>query len=209
MNGIVQEALAIIQNGANSAMSEKEFLEAEIAAWKDSDIRKNQITGELYYDGQHDILDRKREVIVEGGELEEVTNLPNNRIVYNKYEEAVDKKVNYLVGKPITIKTDNDEYSKELKKIFNYEFDELFKRISRGSLNGGLAHLYPYYDEDEENKLSFKLFPAYEVLPFWKDKEHTKLESFIRLYQIQGYEGRKNTTTAYLTSQSQLSQCTF
>ncbi len=30
---------------------------------------------------------------------------------------------------------------------------------------------------------------AYEILPFWKDSEHTVLEAAIRLYQVEAYEG--------------------
>lgn len=54
-------------------------------------------------------------------------------------------------------------------------------------MNGGIAWLYPYYTETGE--LAFRLFPSYEILPFWKDSEHTLLDFAVRLYLVEGYEG--------------------
>ena len=54
------------------------------------------LTGERYYRGIHDILFRKREIIGEGGKLQEVDNLPNNKRIDNQYEKLVDQKINYL-----------------------------------------------------------------------------------------------------------------
>ena len=50
----------------------------------------------------------------EGGELEEVENLPNNRIVDNQYQKMVDQKKNYLLGQPFSIQTKNEAYAKLL-----------------------------------------------------------------------------------------------
>ena len=33
------------------------------------------------------------------------------------------------------------------------------------------------------------MFPGYEILPFWKDSEHTDLDFAVRLYLVEGYEG--------------------
>ena len=44
----------------SNSMSEKEFLEAEIDHWKHSEARKLMLTGERYYNGDHDILQRQR-----------------------------------------------------------------------------------------------------------------------------------------------------
>lgn len=64
----------------------------EINAFKHSHRRMQMITGERYYEGKHDILHRKREVIGVNGELEEVDNLPNNKIVDNQYAKMVNQK---------------------------------------------------------------------------------------------------------------------
>ena len=47
------------------------------------------LEGFLYYDGDHDVIHRKRTMIGEDGKLEVVENLPNNRIVDNQYAKMV------------------------------------------------------------------------------------------------------------------------
>ncbi len=168
-------------------MNDKEFLEQEIARWKNSPQRIMQIKGHLYYDNEHDILKRKRTMIGEDGKLQEVDNLPNNRIIDNQYAKMVNQKANYLLGQPFVVESDNEQYTELLKKIFNKKFMKILKNGGKAALNGGIAWLYPYYDDCGE--LCFRLFPSYEILPFWKDSEHTILDFAVRLYLVEGYEG--------------------
>lgn len=177
----------LIFQGAKSRMSDKEFLEREIACWKNSPQRIMQIKGHLYYEGEHDILARKRTMIGEGGKLQIVENLPNNRIVDNQYGKMVGQKANYLLGKPFVMEGENAQYVELLKKVFNKKFMKTLKNAGKAALNGGLAWLYPYYTDAGE--LDFRLFPSYEILPFWKDSEHTMLDFAVRLYLVMGYEG--------------------
>ena len=186
-NNLTAKISNLIVQGASKRMSDKEFLEEEIRKWKNSPQRMMQIKGHLYYEGEHDILFRKRTVIGENGNLEEVENLPNNRIIDNQYGKLVSQKANYLLGQPFTIESENKQYVELLKKIFNKKFMKTLKNAGKASLNGGIAWLHPYYNNNGE--LSFKMFPGYEVLPFWKDSEHTILDLAVRVYLVLGYEG--------------------
>ena len=177
----------LILQGASSRMSDKEFLEKEIARWKNSPHRIMQIKGHLYYDNEHDILTRKRTMIGEGGKLQVVDNLPNNRLIDNQYAKMVNQKANYLLGQPFVIEGENTGYVELLKEVFNKRFMKTLKNGGKAALNGGLAWLYPYYTDAGE--LAFRLFPSYEILPFWKDSEHTILDFAVRLYLVMGYEG--------------------
>jgi len=168
-------------------MTDLEFLEKEILAWKCSPRRMMQIKGFLYYDGDHDVIHRKRTMIGEDGKLEVVENLPNNRIVDNQYAKMVNQKANYLFGKPFTLSGENTAYIELLKKVFDKKFMRTLKSAGKAAYNGGIAWLYPYYNDRGE--FAFRLFPAYEILPFWKDSEHTELDFFIRLYVSVGYDG--------------------
>lgn len=176
-----------IRSGARSRMSDKEFLEKEISRWKNSPQRIMQIKGHLYHENEQDILTRKRTMLGKGGKLEVVENLPNNRIIDNQYGKIVNQKANYLLGQPFVIEGDNEQYIERLKQIFNKRFMKTLKNGGKAALNGGIAWLYPYYNEVGE--FSFQLFPSYEVLPFWKDREHTLLDFAVRLYEVEGYEG--------------------
>ena len=172
-------------------MTDKEFLEKEIMKWKTSPHRIMQIKGSLYYDNEHDILKRKRTMIGEDGKLQVVENLPNNRVIDNQNAKMVNQKANYLFGQPFAVSGENDQYVELLKKVFNKRFMKTIKNSGKAAYNGGICWLYPYYDN--EGHFTFRLFPGYEILPFWKDNDHTILDFAVRLYLVIGYEGTTPT----------------
>ena len=162
--------------------------EKRIIDWLFSKDRLEQIAGDKYYKGIHDILFRKRTAIGNDGKLIEVDNLPNNKIVDNQYKKLVDQKTNYLVSKSVTFLAEldvNEKLQNKLDKYFNYDFDILMKAVCTDSLNCGVGWLYPYYDEEGNFKL--KRFAPYEILPIWADEEKTKLEFVIRFYDVKKY----------------------
>lgn len=177
---------ALIAN-ADSIMTDRRFLEREIALWRNSPERKTQICGYLYYEGRHDILRRKRTAIGENGEPVTLDNLPNNRIIDNQYAKMVNQKADYILSQPFVIRSDNSDYAQQLNKVFGRRFMRTMKAVGKAMYNGGIAWLYPCVDENGE--LSFRLFPSYEILPFWADSEHTRLDMAVRLYQSLVYEG--------------------
>ena len=178
---------AVVNAGARTRMTDIRFLEKEIQKWKQSPIRKDMILADRYYQGDHDILHKGRMVIGENGELIKAENLPDNRIVDNQYQKAVVQKKNYLLSKPFTVTAGNERYSAAIKDILGKKFMRTLKRIAGDSINGGIGYLYPYYND--KGRLQFKRFNNYEILPFWADEEHTELDCFGRLYQLDGYEG--------------------
>ena len=177
----------LILQGGRTGMTENQFFAAEIKEWKNSQRRKDQLTGDMYYLGKHDILNRQRTIIGADGKLQVVNNLPNNRIVNNQYALMVDQKTNYLVGKPFTMNCENKAYVDLLSKVFNRRFQRLLKYVCEDALNGGIGWMYPYYDD--KGRLNFKHFPAYDILPFWADDDHTILDCAIRLYSQEVWNG--------------------
>lgn len=170
-------------------ITDEQYIVNEINSFKVSQRRMEMITGEKYYAGKHDILSRKRMVIGEKGKLEEVTNLPNNRVVDNQYKKMVDQKKNYLLGQPVSIQCENEQYAKLLKQVFNKRFQRLLKNIGEDSLNCGIGWMFIHYDEHGE--ITFKRMKPFEVIPGWKDAEHTVLDYAIRIYEVIAYEGRQ------------------
>ena len=177
----------LIVMGGYAGMTELQFFAAEIKEWKHSKKRKEQLTGDAYYEGSHDILRRQRTIIGEDGKLQAVGNLPNNRLVDNQFALMVDQKTNYLVGKPFTVSCKNKSYADLLAKAFDKRFNRLLKYVCEDALKGGIGWLYPYYGDD--GRLAFKHFPAHEILPFWADDDHTILDCAVRLYPQEVYNG--------------------
>ena len=181
----------IIKKGAESRLTDSQFIVKEISNFKNSQKRADMLIGERYFKGKHDILLRERTVIGADGELETVDNLPNNRIVDNKYKTMVVQKNNYLLGQPFSIHCDNKAYVKLLNSMFfNKKFHRLLNEIGKDFLNNGIAWLFVYYDEN--GNLAFKRIKSYELIPLWSDAEHTALDGAVHLYNVVSYEG-KNT----------------
>lgn len=178
----------IIQRGAAGRMTDVGFLEKEITDWLESPRRKMQVRGEEYYNGQQAILKAQRTVIGEGGKLQVAEYLPNCRIVDNQYAKAVDQKVNYLLGKPVTFDTDSKAYAQALGTVLNRSFFRVLRNVGEDSLNGGIGWLMPFYDEIGE--LRFRRFEPYEILPFWADAAHTKLDAAVHLFEAEEYQGQ-------------------
>lgn len=182
---VARKLNGFVTKNISNEMDEKELLAREITAWKYSPQRTEALKGFLYYEGDHDILYKKRMVIGKGGEMTEVKNLPNRKDIDNQYAIAVDKKANYFLGKPIAVEGENEQYVELLQGIFNKSFMKQLKNTGKKSMNGAIAWMLPYYDA--EGNLKFKVFPAYEVLPFWEDGEHQTLGSAVRVYQTAVY----------------------
>lgn len=161
----------------------------EISDFLHSPARREMLTGERYYRGKHDILGRKRTVIGADGNPEAVTNLPNNRIVDNQYARVVDQKVNYILGKPLTIDTENPGFARALKGIFGPEFRRTLRLVGEDAFNCGIGWLHPCYDR--EGRLSFRRLAPYEVLPFWADDSHRVLDCAVRVYEQEHILGLK------------------
>lgn len=173
----------------NGFMTYEEYILEKIKEFEGSVKRRNMIKGYEYFTGRHDVLLKKRTAIGVGGEPTEIYNIPNNRIVDNQYRKLIIQKVNYLLGKPITINSDNSELNKALKDVFNAEFDMTLKAVSEDSLNCGLGWLFVGYDRN--GKFSFKRIQPWEVVPIWEDSEHKILSYAIRFYDTVIYENKK------------------
>ena len=177
----------LIRAGAGAGLTELEFFAREIVAWEKSSERLEQMAGERYYSGEHDILKRKRTAIGPDGKLMVLENLPNAHVIDNLYGLMVDQKTNYLVGKPFTFNCENKAYVQLLNKRFNATFRRTLKYVCEDALNGGKGWLFVHYNEQGE--LCFRRFPAYQILPFWADDDHTVLDAAARLWLQEVWDG--------------------
>lgn len=183
---------SILSNGSNSTMTLEEIIEEDIKEWESSQARRLMLEGQKYYKGDTDILNRKRMCIGEGGELQEIKNLANNKLVHNFVRKLVDQKVGYLLSKSLSIQTNNIQYKDLLDDIFGKSFMKLLKNLGKDCINKGIAWIQIYYND--EGKLRFKRLPSEEIIPLWEDSEHTKLSAVIRVYEVEVYEGHTKKT---------------
>lgn len=178
------------------AVCDEDFILKEINDFKSSRRRRSMYEGKRYFLGRHDILCRKRTIIGENGEPEAVDNLPNNRVVDNQYAKMVVQKNNYLLGKPFSVRCDNNTYSYALGAVLDRKFRRVLKRVGEDSLNCGIGWLFVYYDEN--GQIAFRRMDPTEIIPEWADEEHTELDCAIRVYETREYikrYGRVNERT--------------
>lgn len=178
----------LARQNVQTRMTDEQFIVAEINRFRSSKRFKDMIDGENYYSGKHDILHKLRTAIGEGGKLTVIHNLPNNRIVDNQYKKMVDQKTNYIVSQPFIFQSENDAYVEAVKPfILSKKFRKMLKVVVKDFINGGISWVLPYYDD--QGVMSYKRFKPYEIIPMWKDSEHTVLDAAIRWYEIVAYEG--------------------
>lgn len=170
------------------------YLEKILGKWLKSPIREEQLLAEKYYDGDHDILRREKKVIGADGNLVTINNVANNKLVDNQYRKLVDQKTNYVLGKPLTIATENEEYLKLLNKVFNKKIHRQLRVLAQYAVDGSIAWLYPY-PQDGEFKIT--VFPAYEICPIWKDKAHTELDCAMRYYKEEVFDDNGGIKEVY------------
>lgn len=177
---------ARIEFHSNEGGSLKDIIKSEISTWESSDKRKNMITGDKYFKGKMTIDDKLREKIGEGGRLEEDKLVSNQKLKHLFVKKLVRQKVGYLLSEKMQVESENESYNLILDSLFNNNFHKLLKNLMSDSINKGITWLYPYI---EDNKLKFQRMDSTEIIPMWKDKEHTRLDGVIRVYEQEEYEG--------------------
>jgi SPP1 family phage portal protein len=178
----------LARQNIETRMTDKQFIVAEINRFRRSKRYLDMIAGENYYKGKQDILFKQRTAIGENGKLTILDNLPNNKVVDNQYKKMVDQKVQYVVGQPFLIQSENEQFVDSVKPYLQTKkFFKFIKAILKDAVNCGIAWVYPHYNDNGE--YIFTRFKPYEVLPMWADAEHTILDCAIRMYEVVVYEG--------------------
>lgn len=182
----------IVETGAKNVVGDEAVILHEVQEWEKSKLRKLMLVGQRYYVNDNDILERKRMVVGEGGQLEEAKNIANKKIVHGFIRKMVDQKVGYLLSLPFTARTDDEVYQKALTSYFNKSFYRMFQNVGKEAINKGKAWMHIYYDEQGDFKL--KRIPSEEIIPLWKDSDHTELAAVIRSYEIEMWVGKEKVT---------------
>ena len=172
---------------------------------KDEDAnpaKRYMAVGKQYYDGAHDILQhdfRQSWVYDEvetaagidrSGHLITNENNSNHHNVHNIYQQQVDQKTAYIVGKPPSVTVEGAEDHSELKSFedavtavtSDEEFADTLNDYVTGASNKGVEWLHVYYDK--AGMLQYVVTPAEEVIPFYDSVCQKELVELIRYYSV-------------------------
>lgn len=161
------------------------FLDILLKEWEESEQYKDMITGKMYFQNKNDIKDKKRYKITKTGGRIEDKRLNNSKESHSFMRKLTKQKSQYILGKPYTIETENDNYTELLEFYFGKQFKKMLKNIVEESVQCGIAWLQVYYDG--EGNLNFKRIPSEQLLPIWRDIDHTILDAMVRNYTEKRY----------------------
>ncbi|MBI6020015.1 phage portal protein [Clostridium perfringens] len=177
---------------AAGPMNTIQWLSEEISDFLSSENRKQMLTGEQYYEVNNDIFQRKITRPTKKGGNEELKYKANNKLAHAFYKNLVDEKVNYLLGKDYTLKSDNEEYIKKLDWTLGDDFLDILNELGYEASNKGIGWLHIFINED--SKLDYMVIPSEQIIPIWRDRRHKTLDRLIRIYDLLVYEGLEKKT---------------
>lgn len=154
-----------------------EILKIEVDKWHTSERKKLMEEAENYYRNRS-IVQTKRNTL---------RNRSNTRIEHPILRKLIEQKVNYLLSNSWSIKSEDNTYTEELNNIFDDRLRQSLKSWGKEAIKKGIGFVQIYFDDD---KLRLKRIPSEQIIPYWADEEHTKLEAIIRIYGQTVYKGR-------------------
>ena len=116
-----------------------------------SENKKQARLSQRYYDGEHDILEKRIFFINADGKFQEDPTKTNTRISHPFYRVLVDQTVQYILsGEGKYIKSDDPELQKELDVRFNdnEDFTAEMYDVLEGCVKKGAEYAYGYKDEN-------------------------------------------------------------
>lgn len=169
--------------------------------WNNSKDRKLMLEGIEYYNNDSEIDKKVRydHCGTDGAVNDKLSNAKEHK---NFMRKLTRQKVNTLLGKPYSIKTQNEAYKKLLEDEYftKYMYRKIFN-TTKEAIKEGINWLNVYYDEN--GVLQFRRVPGNQVKVFWADREHTKVAQLIHYYDIVVYKGDTSYTSTYADYYSQ------
>jgi len=151
-----------------------------------SALRESMRHGEAYYRNKNtEIMERKMLIYTEdedsGAPIEmEDPYKANNKLPSGFLKILVDQKVNYSLGNPITVESNNtDLFDLVVGKRFETNLKQIAKEASKKAI--GWAHVYI----DEAGAFKIMKVPSEQVIPVYNTYNDEKLEMVIRYYSVQ------------------------
>ncbi len=188
MAEITETTRITLQLAAGAPMGVAGIVGEEIRRFRYGEQCSHMEEAEQYYLNRSDVQNKTNDV----------EKRSNTKIEHPVLKKLIDQKINYTLSRPFSISSDNKEYSDALNLIFNDIMRKKVKRFGRGAPRHAIGWMIPYISP--AGKLSFKVVPAMNIIPFWTDDEHEELEGFIYFRDVTVYEARhpKTVTKAEL-----------
>lgn len=155
------------------------FIEWAVENWRTDPALQLMREGQKYYEADNDIHRRKRYVY--GNTLENAPAwLTNNTIAHGFIRKLVRQKVGYFLSQPVLADTEDEQLADYLTQKLDKNFQQTLANTATNSITQGISWLQVYYSS---GIMQIKRIPGSEIIPFWKDADHTTLEACIRVWE--------------------------
>ena len=179
------EIIKALNDPETVPMTLAQIVSEEVREFKRSQQYALMVEAERYYRNRSDVQTK----------TVEIAKRSNTKIEHPILKKLADQKGNYLLSKPFSVKTDSEKYGAALNEVFDGTFRKKIKSLGVGAVKSGIAFLQPYFGAD--GSIKYMRMPSTEIIPLWKDAEHTELDAFIRVYEQTVYVGIRKTTVEH------------
>lgn len=125
--------------------------------------KKKMRQGVDYYRFKHDILNYRLFYIDNEGKVKEETNRSNIKIAHPYLTELVDQKVQYLLAKPLEVKTEQKGLQDYLKEYLDEDFQMMLQEVIEGASQKGHEFVFVKYDD----RITFKPADSLKVIEIY------------------------------------------
>jgi SPP1 family phage portal protein len=144
--------------------------------------KKDMIDGVKYYDCKHDI-NLKQRYYYDANQQKRIDATKSNfRIVNPFHADFVDQKIDYLLGKKLTLSADNDEAQEYLDNINNNDLHLFLRTLGTNISNKGKE--YVYFFVNDSGALDWAIFDAATIVVIRDTGLQEKPIAYIRYYSL-------------------------
>jgi SPP1 family phage portal protein len=186
---------------ADAASINSAILKDLIETDSESELKKQMRIGERYYRGMHDYYTHKNYYYNEEKKPVEITNKANNKATVWFYTLSENQKIQYLLGKDISITTNepkvedkknptkeekaliskSKEFQTEINKELGSKFQNVLRKVLHGATRKSIEWLHFYVNP--YNELIFTVTSALGIIPIYDMQYEDRLLAIIRYYQ--------------------------
>ena len=170
-------------------LRESEIVLEEGERFLASPKRRWMCIGQQYYAGEHDMARQTRKIIGENGTLTAARHLSDQRICHPFLRELIDQKGSYLLGRPFSLRCEQEQVAALLTQHMDEAFAALLMRWARDAMVTGIGWIHVHYDK--LGMLRLRRMRPEEMAPLWTDDEHSQLAGMIRCFEREEYHGRE------------------
>jgi len=171
-------------NSITDTKNATEAINNLIYQFENSELRKKMVDGYNYYRSENTAInDRQMLVYVqdENGNPVEMEDpyKANNQLASGFMRTLIDQKINYSLGKKITLDVDNEKLFYE---TVGKDFQVYLKRLGKEASIKGIGWLHVYMKTD--GTLGLTIVPSEQIIPIYKTYDSKELDLIIRYYNF-------------------------